>query len=624
MLMLIFIRDLGSSLMFFGGFLALLYVATGAAVARRRGGHDVPRRRRSSSRSNVAHVHERVDIWLDPFKRERGRRRGLPDRPVAVRPGRRRAVRRRASARRCSSCPAAGRSCPPPHTDLIYAVIANEAGPVRRRRADRRLPAVRLPRLQDRAARPADGFSKLLATGLTAVLALQVFVIVGGVTRVIPLTGVTLPFVSYGGSSIVANMVLLALLLIVSDHARAEARAARGAGLREPPDRPALRPVHAAVRAARGLHVALDGVRGRVARGQPEQPPPADRGAEDPARADPRRRTAARCSRAAWPTGAGENRDLHAHLSRRGGLFAHPVGYSFIENGRRGLERSRNDELTGEEDEFESILAGLESRDREGNDVVTNLDVARHRRPRWRGLAGPQGRGGGDRAADRQGARDGRRCPEYDPNLIPDAASAAQHATRTSRSLNRTTQELYPPGSTFKVVTATAALDSGKVTPDTVIDGSSPRTISGVPLENSGGAGLRPDLVHRRAHELGQHRVRAGRRAGRPRDARRVHEALRLLRGPAARLPRRPDDRRAAIVNGDGELRGATASTSGAWRSARAALEGEIRPRRCRWRWWPPRSRNGGRLMKPRLTDRDRAQGRPREGAHRARPAGAT
>ena len=73
-----------------------------------------------------------------------------------------------------------------------------------------------------------DGFAKLLATGLTAVFAIQIFVIVGGVTRVIPLTGVTLPFVSYGGSSIVANFVLVALLLIVSDRARRDPMAARG------------------------------------------------------------------------------------------------------------------------------------------------------------------------------------------------------------------------------------------------------------------------------------------------------------------------------------------------------------------------------------------------------------
>ena len=69
--------------------------------------------------------------------------------------------------------------------------------------------------------RPHDGFSKLLAAGLTFGFALQTFIIVGGVLRVVPLTGITLPFVSYGGTSIVANFVLLALLLLVSNRANA-------------------------------------------------------------------------------------------------------------------------------------------------------------------------------------------------------------------------------------------------------------------------------------------------------------------------------------------------------------------------------------------------------------------
>jgi cell division protein FtsW (lipid II flippase) len=72
-----------------------------------------------------------------------------------------------------------------------------------------------------------DSFSTLMVVGLTAMLGLQVFVIVGGVTRVIPLTGVTLPFVSYGGSSIIANFVLVALVLLASDRARSPHVAAR-------------------------------------------------------------------------------------------------------------------------------------------------------------------------------------------------------------------------------------------------------------------------------------------------------------------------------------------------------------------------------------------------------------
>ena len=93
------------------------------------------------------------------------------------------------------------------------------------------------------AMRARDDFSRLLATGLTSIFALQAFIIIGGVIKLIPLTGITLPFVSYGGSSVVANFVLLALLLRTSDRAASErddeARrlAAGPAGVREVPRR---------------------------------------------------------------------------------------------------------------------------------------------------------------------------------------------------------------------------------------------------------------------------------------------------------------------------------------------------------------------------------------------------
>jgi penicillin-binding protein A len=172
-----------------------------------------------------------------------------------------------------------------------------------------------------------------------------------------------------------------------------------------------------------------------------------------------------------------------------GGLFAHPVGYSFIQNGRRGLEQSRNDALAGQRNEFESIFAGLEGRDQEGDDVVTNLDV-RGTEAAVQGLAGRKG------AVVAIEPQTGKvrvmvSIPEYDPNRIPDDFNAL-NTDPNKPTLNRTTQELYPPGSTFKVVTATAALDTGAVTPDTIIDGSSPKEISGVPLENSGGESFGP------------------------------------------------------------------------------------------------------------------------------------
>jgi cell division protein FtsW (lipid II flippase) len=223
MLMLIFIRDLGSSLMFFGGFLALLYVATarlslvGVGATMFFGGAVF-------FANHVGHVHQRVEAWLHPFDSKlydaQGGSYQVAQSLFAQADGRLFGQGFGESVLEGFD----GRVIlPAPHTDLIYAVITNEVGLFG---AAALLIVYLLLAYRGFATAQlaTDGFSKLLAAGLTAVFALQVFVIVGGVTKVIPLTGVTLPFVSYGGSSIVANFVLLALLLLVSDRARREAR----------------------------------------------------------------------------------------------------------------------------------------------------------------------------------------------------------------------------------------------------------------------------------------------------------------------------------------------------------------------------------------------------------------
>jgi cell division protein FtsW (lipid II flippase) len=235
MLMLFFIQDLGSSLMFFGAFLALIYVATGRlsfviiglalfVIGAWFFAH------------TAGHIQERFDIWLDPFHDAGGSGyqlsqslfaqadgglfgRGLGDSLVQL-PG----------ATSCHDFPSCGAILPAPHTDFIYAVIVDELG-LFGGAAVVLIYALIAERGFKTAILAEDGFSKLLATGLTAIFALQAFVIIGGVTRVIPLTGVTLPFISYGGSSIVANFVLLALLLMVSNKARRRVRLQAEAGV---------------------------------------------------------------------------------------------------------------------------------------------------------------------------------------------------------------------------------------------------------------------------------------------------------------------------------------------------------------------------------------------------------
>ena len=210
---LVFQTDLGSSLLFFGLFLIMLYVATeragwlivgaglflgGALLAYR----------------FEPHVRVRVDTWLHPFDfyddadgaksyqlvesmfgmgwgglLGRGLGLGMPQR------------------------------IPRAESDFIMGALGEELG-----LTGVIAVIVLYGLIVERALRASlicrDGFGKLMAVGLGSVVALQVFVVIGGVTRLIPLTGLTTPFLSYGGSSLVANWVLIALLLRISDHAR--------------------------------------------------------------------------------------------------------------------------------------------------------------------------------------------------------------------------------------------------------------------------------------------------------------------------------------------------------------------------------------------------------------------
>jgi penicillin-binding protein A len=169
----------------------------------------------------------------------------------------------------------------------------------------------------------------------------------------------------------------------------------------------------------------------------------------------------------------------------QGTLGSHMVGYSFIRFGQVGLERSRNDELTGERDELTSIFDQLTGKREVGDDVLTTLD------PRAQQTA--IGALGGQKGAvvalepDTGEIKVMASYPQFNPNDIP------QTLGRLNRDpdaplLNRATQGRYAPGSTFKVVTDVAAIDTGRYTPDSVVNGDSPKEISGVPLFNSGGA----------------------------------------------------------------------------------------------------------------------------------------
>jgi penicillin-binding protein A len=167
-------------------------------------------------------------------------------------------------------------------------------------------------------------------------------------------------------------------------------------------------------------------------------------------------------------------------------LFPNAVGYSFVRQGSAGLERYYDDDLSGRKAELGSLIDRLSGNQRQGDDLITSLDPAAQRVA----IQQMAGRKGAVVALDpRTGAiKVMASVPGYDPNDVRHPAAFRRlNRDPDAPLLNRTTQAGYPPGSTFKIVTTIAALDSGRYTPQTRVNGRNGKPISGVPLNNDAG-----------------------------------------------------------------------------------------------------------------------------------------
>lgn len=471
-------KDLGSSLLFFGVFLVMIYTATGrpAYVA---AGLGLFSAGATTAYLMFAHVQQRVEIWLDPFADATGRGYQLAQSLFALGAGRVIGV-------------GIGKGLPGRipfvETDFIFTAIAEELGLLGGIALIVAFLTFCLRGLAT-ASRARSDVSALVAAGLVATFGLQAFVIIGGVTRLIPLTGITLPFVSYGGSSILSNFILLGLLMRAGDtgvDSETSIITTGGTGLlgRLALTRRLVRIAGLVAALMVALTVNLTYVQTISADALASQPANS-RGLAAEMRQE--RGSIVTADNVVVAESVREGA-LFRRTYPRGSLASHVLGYYSTQYGRAGIEAVMNESLSGKRDfaTFTDMIEAAAGIPVPGNDVRLTID-SRIQSAAESALGSTRG------ACVAIDPRTGAvlalaSTPAYDPSRLDAQWASLTETGGPAPLVNRATSSLYPPGSTYKIVTLSAALASSVATEGTTYPGPARLEIGGAPVTNYGGS----------------------------------------------------------------------------------------------------------------------------------------
>lgn len=506
LLVVAFERDLGSALLFYTIFLIMLYVATGR-VSYVIIGLALLAVGAFGMYQIMSHVQVRVAIWLDPFSDAQNLGYQIVQSLFSLADGGLAGV-------------GIGKGMadiiPVVASDMIFAAIGEEMG-LLGGSAVLLLFMLFAVRGLTTAARAKSDLAAFSAAGLTAAISFQAFTIVGGVTKLIPLTGVTLPFMSQGGSSLLASFVIVALLLRAGDEATGRSTeiantstdlatagyrtTVRGSHMRRPaldtPESGLLGRVALANRLTRTvfLFTALFAVLIgnityiQVIKASEYQDMPSNNHTINKARFI-KRGSIITADGLTLAESVQQADGTYARSYPNGNLAAHVVGYYSQQYGTMGIENTQNDTLTGSKDysSWQNALNSLAGISEPGNSVQLTID-SRIQRAAEQALAG---RVGAIVALDpRSGAvLAWASAPTFDNTNIQAAIEAANASGGADTSMyDRATLALYTPGSTFKVLTLASALENGLATLDTTYDSPGRMEIGGADVVSIGERG---------------------------------------------------------------------------------------------------------------------------------------